>query len=201
MRNTLGIGPCQYILETEGLATQDNPTPDQVMTWLEKQFKKNGGKEAADDIRDRLKAMTAQVAQVGARLKQYREFAVSAGALVRIMGSSAAAAGAAEAVSLTLQRVQWASEEGLAAGEPERLAKPVEALAALIGREDASARVEQPAAEIRAVGAAQDRALARCRMATRWALLEITEAAPKDDRAAEKARQVQALAEQILQGK
>ena len=36
LRNTLGVGPCQYILQTEGLGAE--VTPDSVMTWVEKQF-------------------------------------------------------------------------------------------------------------------------------------------------------------------
>jgi len=70
LRNTLGIGPCQYILETEGLASADNPTPDNVMTWVEKQVKKKGGKDAADDIRERLKAMVELAGRTQARIKR-----------------------------------------------------------------------------------------------------------------------------------
>jgi len=33
LRNTLGVGPCEHILATEGLSGPTNPTPDNVMTW------------------------------------------------------------------------------------------------------------------------------------------------------------------------
>ena len=35
LRSTLGVGPCQYILQTEGLASETNPTPDEVVTWAD----------------------------------------------------------------------------------------------------------------------------------------------------------------------
>ena len=59
LRNTLGVGPCQYILQTEGLATDANPTPDNVMTWIEKQFKRKKEKSAAGEIRELLDQMVA----------------------------------------------------------------------------------------------------------------------------------------------
>jgi hypothetical protein len=201
LRNTLGMGPCQYILETEGLATQENPTPEEVMAWVEKQFKKKGGKDAADEIRERLKAMTEHVARARVRLKAYHDFALSAGALVRVMGTSPEAARAAEETAFTFARIQKAAEDGLAATQPERLAKSADALAAVIGREDAAAQAERPAADIRTVGAAVDRALARCRMAVRWVSIQVAETAAKDDPEAAKAKQVRALAEQLLQAK
>jgi hypothetical protein len=201
LRNTLGVGPCQYILESEGLASQEVATPDQVMTWVEKQFRKKGGKEAADEIKERLKAMTEHVGRARARLTKYHDFAASAGALVRVLGTSEAATRLAEEALPAFARLAQASAEGLAATDAARLAKWADEVAALIGRDDAAAQVARPAADIRAVGHALDRALARSRMAVRWLREQVAAAGLKDEREAEKARQVQALAEQILQGK
>ena len=72
LRNTLGVGPCQYILQTEGLASDANPTPDNVMTWVEKQFSRKKEKKAADEIRERLAQMVEHVGQAQARIDQYR---------------------------------------------------------------------------------------------------------------------------------
>jgi len=201
LRNTLGVGPCQYILEAEGLASQDNPTPDQVMMWVEKQFRKKGGKDAAEEIKERLKAMTEHVGRARARLKAYHDFAASAGALVRVLGTSPEAGRLAEETSPTFARIVQASADGLAATDPARLAKSADEAAALVGREDAAAQLQRPATEIRAAGAALDRALARCRMAARWLGVQVAGAGLKDQGEAEKARQVQALAEQVLKGK
>ena len=66
LRGTLGVGPCQYILQTEGLASDANPTPDNVMTWVEKQFSRKKEKKAADEIRERLAQMVEHVGQAQA---------------------------------------------------------------------------------------------------------------------------------------
>ena len=71
LRGTLGVGPCQYILQTEGLASDANPTPDNVMTWIEKQFSRKKEKKAADEIRERLAQMVEHVGQAQARIDQY----------------------------------------------------------------------------------------------------------------------------------
>ena len=70
LRNTLGVGPCQYILQTEGLASDANPTPDNVMTWIEKQFSRKKEKKAAGEIRERLAQMVEHVGQADARIVQ-----------------------------------------------------------------------------------------------------------------------------------
>ena len=72
LRGTLGVGPCQYILQTEGLASDANPTPDNVMTWIEKQFSRKKEKKSADEIRERLAQMVEHVGQAQARIDQYR---------------------------------------------------------------------------------------------------------------------------------
>lgn len=74
LRNTLGVGPCEYILQTEGLATETNPTPDNVMTWVEKQFVRNRQKKSADEIQELLGQMVAHVEHAQARIERYRSF-------------------------------------------------------------------------------------------------------------------------------
>jgi hypothetical protein len=164
LRNTLGVGPCQYILETEGLASADNPTPDNVMTWVEKQAKKKGGKDAADEIRERLKAMVELVGRTEARIKRYADFAAE-------MKQSFAADSSASGLEImaTIDAIAKAAAAGLAATQaPGRIAKLADAVAGLIGKDTAAADLAAPAAELRAIGAAQNRALAKGRMAVRW---------------------------------
>ena len=71
LRGTLGVGPCQYILQTEGLASDANPTPDNVMTWIEKQFSRKKEKKAATEIREQLAQMVEHVGQAHARIGRY----------------------------------------------------------------------------------------------------------------------------------
>jgi hypothetical protein len=164
LRNTLGVGPCQYILETEGLATADNPTPDQVMTWVEKQLKKKGGKDAADDIRERLKAMAALAGRTEARIRRYADFAAEMRELLAGDNSEAGLK-----LKATADALAQAAAAGLAATEPPgRVAKLADTVAGLIGKDTAVADLAAPAADLRSIGAAQDRALAKSRMAVRW---------------------------------
>jgi len=164
LRNTLGVGPCQYILETEGLASADNPTPDNVMMWAEKQLKKKGGKDAADDIRERLKAMAALVNRTESRIKRYADFAAE---MKQLLASDNSETGLK--LKATADAIAQAAADGLAATQPPgRVAKLAETVAGLIGKDTAAADLAAPAAELRAIGAAQDRALAKSRMAVRW---------------------------------
>ena len=164
LRNTLGVGPCQYILETEGLASADNPTPDQVMTWAEKQLKKKGGRDAADEIRERLKAMVELVGRTEARIKRYADFAAEMREL--LVGDNSETGLKLKA---TADAIAQAAAAGLAATQPPgRIAKLAETVAGLIGKDSAAADLAAPAADLRAIGAAQDRALAKSRMAVRW---------------------------------
>jgi hypothetical protein len=164
LRNTLGVGPCQYILETEGLASADNPTPDNVITWVEKQVKKKGGKAAADEIRERLKAMAELAGRTEARIKRYADFAAE---IKQLLASDNSEDGPKH--KATVDALAKAAADGLAATQPQgRVAKLADAVAGLIGKDTAAADLAAPAAELRSIGAAQDRALAKSRMAVRW---------------------------------
>ena len=71
MRNTLGVGPCQYILACEGMAAQGDPTPNSVMKWVEKQFEQKKQRKAADDIKERLEHMVQHVGEARGRIERY----------------------------------------------------------------------------------------------------------------------------------
>ena len=160
MRNTLGVGPCQYILEAEGLASQDNPTPDNVLTWVEKQFRKKGGRDAADEIRERLQAMVSLVGRTEARIRRYAVFAAE-------MKQEDVGRGAPRPT--TVEVLAQAAAAGLAATQPpDRISKLAAEVVGLIGKDTAAADLAPKAAELRSIGAAQDRALAKSRMAVRW---------------------------------
>jgi hypothetical protein len=191
MRNTLGFGPCQYILETEGLASQDPPTPDQVMTWIEKQFKRGKQKESADEIRERLKAMAELVGRTEMRIKRYADFADELQKLLaaedsengRLLKATAGtlAESAATGLSATSKTRRVEDPPGRS-GPPDRIAKLSDAVIGLIGKETAAADLAPLAAEIRGIGAAQDRALAKSRMAVRWLNCQASSfAAPSPD--------------------
>jgi hypothetical protein len=166
MRNTLGVGPCQYVLETEGLTSQDNPTPDLVTAWIAKSLKRKKAPDA-DEVKERLKAMAELVARVDARIKRYADLAADVQAI--LAKAAPAEAPAAQMMGPTLDTIRRAAKAGLgpspASARAARLAEPIVAAAA---KGQATPEFERLAAEVRAIGAVQDKALATCRLTTRW---------------------------------
>ena len=188
MRNTLGIGPCQYVLETEGLASQDNPTPDGVMGWIEKGLRRKKAPQA-DEVKERLKAMGELVARADARIKRYADLAADAQAILAKAAPDEAPA--AQMMGPTLDTIQRAAKAGLGpSAASERAARLAGPLLAAVGKGELTLEFERLAAEVRAIGAAQDRALAKCRMTTRWLKEECGMVAADDPRCDAIARKV-----------
>ncbi|MEA3368237.1 MAG: hypothetical protein U9R68_09010, partial [Planctomycetota bacterium] len=75
LRNVLGMGPCQYILDAEGLGSEANPAPDVVTRWIEKQFARGRDARRADEIKERLRLMADHLGRVAARIGQYGRWA------------------------------------------------------------------------------------------------------------------------------
>lgn len=170
LRATLGVGPCQYILQTEGLASDANPTPDSVMTFVEKQFSKKKEKKAADEIREMLAQMADHVEHAQKRIARYGALGRDVRRLCQGQPAGSAAARAAESLRPSLDRLEesaGAVADGATqpAGQVRKLAGEV---ASLIGKPDGAAECRRLGLEIRRLGALQDRALANARMAARW---------------------------------
>lgn len=195
MRNTLGVGPCQYILAVEGMAADGDPTPNNVMNWVEKQFADQKEKKTADDIKERLDLMTKHVAEAAERIKAYGESAEKARALL---------AGVPQAAPWLAIVEDWrrcAAAGLMAEAAPQRAAGLAAEVIALEGKDNAAAACRERGEQLRAIGAIQDRALARCRMAIRRLRQEgrgLAESAKKQDGAI---GAVQGLAGQLLQSK
>jgi len=158
LRNTLGVGPCQYILQTEGLASETNPTPDNVMKWVEQQFNKKKERRAADEIRALLEQMAEHVGHAQQRVARY----AASGAELRAL--LPAASPMRDSVDY-LERAVGAAAREDARTKATQLSTQV---LNLIGREGAAVECRRLGVEIRGVGAAQDAAMARARMALRW---------------------------------
>lgn len=201
LRNTLGVGPCQYVLQSEGLATDTNPTPASVMEWVEKQFAGNRDAESADEIRRRLNAMADHVAHVQARIDQYAAFSREIRALCESSGE--------DTEPLAIERLTGVLDEmdqSLAAlrdttDAPASAKALASQIAGLIGKEGAPAACRRLGDEVRAVGAAQDRALSKCRMAVRWLKQQARMTAIRSPRTAKLARRIQARIEQSAPGR
>jgi len=192
MRNTMGLGPCQYILEKEKLTSEETPpTPDLVMAWVERQFERKTAAKAAGEIKARFQRMVEQVRLPQARLEQY-------GAFARTVRGLCADKVAAKALLPTAERIEETLKAYAKAGAtPERAGHLATAVVGLIGKEGALAECQRLGEQVRAIGTAQSAALSRCRMATRWLRAQARIIA-REPGCADLARQIQARSEEIL---
>jgi len=163
LRNTLGVGPCEHILASEGLTAPANPTPDNVMTWVQRQFKRRRGRPTADEVRKRLGAMKGHIGRARQRIMKYRDLASAVQALCR---ASAPLSPAAARLQDTALRIAKTAEAGImACGHVEGAEQLAAAVLALTDKPDAAAKCGPLADQLRAIGAAQNRTLSTSRMA------------------------------------
>jgi Mg2+ and Co2+ transporter CorA len=198
LRNTLGVGPCQYILQTEGLASAANPTPDNVMSWVEKQFARKKEKSQAGEIRDLLQQMTEHMGHVQGRIAQYRALARDLRTLLDDKTVPSVASRDVGGLRRTLDYMEQAiSATGAGAPEPRPEAQLAARVAGLIGKPDASAECRQLGQELRRLGAAGDRTMSCCRMAARW-LKEQARMMANDSQSAALAQSIERRTQQVL---
>lgn len=195
LRNTLGVGPCQYVLQTEGLAAEANPTPDDVATWVERQFRRKKQQAAADEIRERLEQMVQHVKHAQARIEQYARLAREIRELCKAQRRQSQAAIA----DLAARLEQAALTAAIPPAPADQAARLAAEMAALIGKRDALAECRRIGGEIRAVGAVQDRALSNCRMTLRWLKQSAIMIAEDDPQQAPWVNSVCKLAERALE--
>jgi hypothetical protein len=193
MRNALGVGPCQYVLDAEGLGNSESPTPDQVTHWVEKQIEKKVSKRDVDTIREQLAKMALQVKSTDARIGEYIVFAAKVN---QVCAESAKDPGqSTDFTRLADIAKRMTAPPAATHPEVEKLAGEV---AAQAEREDALAKCQATLAAIRTAGAAQDYALAKLRMAARRLKQEARTLAAADPKSGALATKIQKLAEEML---
>jgi hypothetical protein len=195
MRNTLGVGPCQYILACEGLAAQGDPTPNAVMNWVEKQFEGKKERRAADDIKERLQVMTEHIADARNRILRYAEFAG------QVRGFLTNRVGAERFRSIVDGLDRFIAAGLTPAASPERAKQLATEVSALIGKENALPACQHLGEQLRSLGAIQDRTLARCRMAVRRLRAQGRTEVADQSPTASLAQEVQKVAEEMLKRK
>jgi hypothetical protein len=205
IRNVLGVGPCQYVLQTEGLTTETNPTPDQVMTRIERLFESNKQAQAADEIRKLLKQMTEHVGHVQARIDEYARFAVQADQFraVGIPGQGENREPGRPAVDERLgptidrlQRIISAYRDG---PDPAELAAELsDRIVDLLDKPDSLAECQRFGRQLRDLGTAQDTTLSKCRMTIRWLQRQAAVLAGENPPDAERAEQLRADCRRLL---
>ena len=195
IRNALGVGPCQYVLQTEGLATETNPTPDQVMTWVERQFERGKAEEAADEIKELLVQMVEHIEHAQERIDRYAEFA---GEVTGLLGSSQGRFGGLVQTAGRLEQV-------VAGGQPgdvvQRAAALSEEVVGLIGKPDSLEECGRLGAELRRIGAAQDSSLSQSRMIVRWLREQATRLAADHSEFSEPAGEVREACQRQLENR
>ncbi|MCC6153146.1 MAG: hypothetical protein IT367_05275, partial [Candidatus Hydrogenedentes bacterium] len=163
MRSTLGVGPCQYILDVEGLDAQTAPTPALVCEYVESQLRKNKSRQNPTAMRERIGAMAEHVEQAEARVAAY----ASLSGKIRVLGGGALTSDNAETremvrilddLDATIVKLAPARRTPK---EAKALAEQLASLTDQASWQDSFQRVN---AELRAIGSAQDRTLATCRM-------------------------------------
>ena len=203
LRNTLGVGPCQYVLDKEGFDSESHPTPDQVMQWVENLFRRKKEENASAQIEERLKGMVEHIRQVQARIKQYGDFARQ----IRKLSDSRSPT----SIKHPASRVELDKLLGIVDGMEQNIVKssnatkPSESAArladkiiALIGKNDALGDCQKLGLQIRAIGAAQDKTLSKCRMAVRRIKQQCMMIARREPHAADFTGKALELAEQML---
>ena len=196
LRDTLGVGPCQYILQTEGLASESNPTPAKVTDWIEKQFERGKEREAADQIRDLLGQMTEHVGRARKKIERYGQFGHEIVLLCAADGEGQHTPENADSLSLTASLVEGHGQPlPLADQDPAELGQEI---VALIGKENPLGECQKLGARLREIGAAQDQALSDCRMAVRWLRQQARRSVIADPDHAKLASEVLARAERML---
>ncbi len=199
LRATLGVGPCQYILQTEGLASDANPTPDSVMTWVEKQFDKKREKQSLDEMREMLDQMVGHVDHAQQRIRQYAALARDVRVICQSRTPDAVGARAAESLRPTLDDLDRILSEATATVPPaQRARKLADEVLGLIGKKDPAAECRRLGLELRRLGAVQDRGLASGRMAARWLRQQAMMMAEGSPGGAELVAKIQGRIEQTL---
>lgn len=201
LRSTLGVGPCQYILQTEGLQSDTNPTPDNVMTWIEKQIARKRHQKSADEIRDLLQQMTQHAGHVNERVQRYADLGRNvheACARGQATASLRTAAATLEPIAQDLQRLATGPD---VAAAPQRARQLAAHVVSLLDQSSPLAEAQRRGAELRSAGAAQDRALAGGRMTARWLHARAQMLADDDPAVVGWTQAVQALVEAALQDK
>jgi len=193
MRNTLGVGPCQYILACEGLGAQGDPTPNSVMNWVEKQFEQKKQKKAVNDISERLEVMKKHVADAHARIERYAEFAARA---------RKSLSGDQDAFRPIVDGLDQVTATGLtAAASPEKSRQLASQVLSLIGKDNNLEECRRLGRELRSIGAVQDSTLAKCRMAVRRLRAQARSVSVNQLQDGESTKLIQRLADQMLQNK
>ena len=170
MRDALGVGPCQYVLDAEGLGAAEAATPEQVARWLERELAKKPARRDGDAIKQRLFAMKAHCFRMHGRLSVYCRFAEDAIWVLRsaeVTDSTGLLSAAAGVVQEMVPNTPSTSPKDESAAAFLEIESQADRITKFMEDETALEKSRDALSAIRAAGARQDHALARMRMGMR----------------------------------
>jgi hypothetical protein len=198
MRNALGVGPCQYILDAEGLGSESPPTADQVTRWVEQLFERKKERKEADAIRRRLAEMVELMKLTTARLGRYREFEAG----IPPKPADLKDPNANSDADFILRIIHTARTVGDSDANWVEIARQAaEGIVALIGKDNALTECRELGERIRLTGAFQDWRLAVSRKALCWVKARCRMAAAEHPELVEWATKVRRQTEGMLKRK
>jgi hypothetical protein len=196
LRDTLGVGPCQYVLQCEGLADPERPTPESVAANVDRVLRKAPARHDAEQIRRQLDGAVEQVRQAEARIGRYAKFAAEVETLVS--ADANAAATLAELTRSVARFKQIAAADADSSDVGQQARRLADAILALVDDEDPVAELKPLSENLHRLGTRQSRALAGCRLTVRWLREQARTQAAGTSNAAATAREIQTRCEQLL---
>jgi len=213
MRNALGVGVCQYVLDTEGMGDSAEATPAQVAAWLERTFRRRNAAGQAEAVRKRLDALARYARQVNDRHVSHVELGGRLANRCKQAEGVPSLASVAKELGEILEDMAWLSSEWAKDDADPRLAiKPRDALAKsfelsatsiieLVGKAEAAETIPKAVRVCRGLGKSLDLALGQSRLALRRVRARCRTLAATQPKAAAFVREIQQDAERALRPK
>lgn len=167
MKSTLGIGPCEYIVQSEKIINSD--TPHEVTNWILEITRKGQALQRQDEIKGRIKNMIEHVKQVQNRIDAYALFAqLQLSYLEQHLGDNIKDK-EIQALMTTLTLIaQRANNAGSSAEYPAQATELSEKMLKQLSSEAKPETLTEFANKLSSIGETQDKAISFCRMATQW---------------------------------
>jgi hypothetical protein len=207
MRETLGVGACQYLLDIEGLGSDGEITPQQTAEWIAKTVERNRQAREANEIRRRVaqarKCATDKDNRIGAYEASFRRIS-------KLCSDSQASGKPALVESAgTIEPLLegWIGDDMAPLGRGMRgamlklLVESCQDILDRIGKAEASPEMRKWIGGMRIAGESQDRILAGQRMTMRRIVQLCRDLAESHPAAAESLGKVRAEAEGALRKK
>ncbi len=167
MKNTLGVGPCEYLISVEVL---NDATPHAVAGWLRALLEKKKAQHAADQIRERLTHMQDHVAHAQDRIRGY----LALSRRLQEMAQTSSDTEGARMLEELAGPFERAAADFHAAGDVVASTRDIaEAYLRHIGKPDARGVLAEQEDNLRRIGHFLDRTLADCRLAAQWTRLRL----------------------------